>query len=389
MRENALLFSFFILFFGAAILATLALYTRQSLLVAYMLVGVFIGPSGLKLIDNAELIQHIGDVGIIFLLFLLGLHMKPHVMIASLKKTTWVTLLTSGSFFLISFVIAYLCGFSRVESAVIGLAMMFSSTIISLKLLPTTALHHQHIGEVMISVLLLQDIIAIVALLSVHAVGQGGIEWSHFLHSVALAVPGVGLLYVFQRRVLVYLFRRFSRIHEYVFLLSIAWCLIVSYLASRIGLSFEIGAFVAGVSLASEPIALYIAESLKPVRDFFLIMFFFSIGAGFNLTYLSSVILPAAILATILTFMKPVLYRLMFKRFSETESISKQLGFRLGQCSEFALILAAASSHAALIGHRADYMIQATTMLSFIFSSYIVVMRYPTPVANVDALRKN
>ena len=176
--------------------------------------------------------------------------------------------------------------------------MMFSSTIIGIKLLPTTILHHQHTGEIMISVLLLQDLLAIFVLLFFAPLAASG----NILVDISLVVFGLPALllfaYVAERFFLQRLLAKFNRIKEYLFLLAIAWCLAMAQLAILFGLSAEIGAFIAGISLAASPIAFYIAESLKPLRDFFLVIFFFSVGALFNLNYLTKVIFPAVILAS-------------------------------------------------------------------------------------------
>ena len=176
-------------------------------------------------------------------------------------------MISSILFALIGFSVATAFGFNLGESAVIGAAMMFSSTIIGIKLLPTTVLHHQHTGEVMISVLLFQDIIAIIVLLIMKAAsGDGAIT-----KEVAIVLLGFPLLllaaFLLERFVLNFLFRKFSRIKEYLFLIAIGWCLLIAELATLLNLSDEIGAFIAGVSLAASPISVYIAERLKPVRE--------------------------------------------------------------------------------------------------------------------------
>jgi Kef-type K+ transport system membrane component KefB len=177
MHENILFFSIFLIFTGAAILSTVALYTRQSLLVAYMILGVLFGPWGFGWVTNATLIQNIGDVGIVFLLFLLGLHLHPQSLLHLLKKVSWVALISSIIFLLIGFAVGLMFHYTWVESIIIGACAMFSSTIIGLKLLPTTVLHHQHTGEMMIGVLLMQDLIAILALLFVHSASLGNVNW--------------------------------------------------------------------------------------------------------------------------------------------------------------------------------------------------------------------
>jgi len=389
MPENTLIFSIFLIFAGAAVFSTVALYTRQSLIVAYMLLGIVLGPWGLRLVANSDVVRNIGDVGIIFLLFLLGLHLQPQNLMNMLKKTTWVALVSSIVFASVGYAVGRAFGYGNTESIIIGAAMMFSSTIIGLKLLPTTILHHQHTGEVMISVLLMQDLIAIVVLLLLHGASVGGLSY-YELARVSLSLPGLLLFaFLFQRFVLMKLFSRFDRIREYMFLLSIAWCLGMAQLANMAGLSAEIGAFIAGVSIAASPIALYIAESLKPVRDFFLVLFFFSVGASFNLSYLSVVAVPAIILAVVLIFLKPLAFRILLRQVSETKHVAWEVGWRLGQISEFSLLIAYVAAESSLLSAAASNLIQATTMLTFIASSYIVVMRYPTPVAASERLRRD
>jgi len=389
MHDNTIVFSIFLIFFGAAILSTLALYTRQSLLVAYILLGVILGPWGLKLVADSFVIKQTGDVGIIFLLFLLGLHLHPQNLWKMLTKVTWVALVSSVIFAGLGFMVGHLCGYGLTENLIIGAAMMFSSTIIGLKLLPATVLHHQHTGEVMISVLLMQDLIAIVVLLLMHGATMGGLGFTD-VGLIVLSLPGLLLFaYLFERFILLKLFSRFDRIREYMFLLSIAWCVSMSELASLVGLSHEVGAFIAGVSLAASPISLYIAESLKPVRDFFLVMFFFSVGASFNLQYVGTVLVPAVILAAVLLITKPLVFRFLLYQVSESKHTAWELGWRLGQVSEFSLLVAYVAANTSLISDSASYLIQATTILTFLASSYIVVLRYPTPLAVSDRLRRD
>ena len=126
MTENAILYSVFLIFFGAAVLATVALYTRQSLLVAYILLGVILGPWGLNLVGDTAFAQRVGDIGIIFLLFLLGLNLHPQKLFHLLRKTSLVTLISSLAFAFFGFLVGVLCGFNPMESMMIGAAMMFS-----------------------------------------------------------------------------------------------------------------------------------------------------------------------------------------------------------------------------------------------------------------------
>lgn len=382
MHEGSVFYTIFLIFAGAAFLSTLVLYTKQSLLVAYILLGALLGPWGFRLVPDISVVQQVGEIGIVFLLFLLGLHLQPQNLVHMLKKVTWVALISSVMFAAIAYFIGRWFGLTVTESWVLGGSMMFSSTIIGLKLLPTTILHHQHTGEVMISVLLMQDVIAIIVLILINGAQQGGgLSWDDVL-LVGIALPALCLFaFAVERFVLIKLLARFDRTQEYVFLLAIGWCLGLSVLAQKLGLSEDIGAFVAGVVLASSPISLFIAESLKPLRDFFLVMFFFTIGATFNFGYASQVVIPAFILAALMLIVKPMLFYFLFNRTGEKKSVSKEVGFRLGQASEFSLLVASIALSTHLISDVASNLIQATTILTFIVSSYLVVLKYPTPIA--------
>ena len=389
MPENMLIFSIFLIFGGAAVLSTIALYTRQSMMVAYILLGMLLGPYGLAFMKDSTLVNNVGDVGIIFLLFLLGLHLPPQKLMHMMKQVSWIGISSSVLFLLTGFGVGWSFGFSTIQCWVIGASVMFSSTIIGIKLLPTTVLHHRHTGELMISVLLFQDLLAIAVLLLLHGAGGHGVGFRE-ISLIFIGMLGViGVAYLFERFVLLRLYSKFDRIREYIFMLALAWCLGMAQLAGYFGLSYEIGAFIAGVMLASSPISLYIAESLKPLRDFFLVLFFFSVGAGFNFAYLSQIIIPAAILAALIVILKPVVYRYLLNTVSESNQVSWEVGFRLGQASEFSLIIAFVALESGLIGEKVTYLIQATTILTFVVSCYFVVMRYPTPVALTDRLRRD
>ncbi len=389
MSGTSIISSIFLIFAGAAVLSTIALYTRQSLLVAYMLLGVLLGPAVLNLAPETETIKQIGDIGIIFLLFLLGLNLHPQNLLHMLSKTLWIGLISSLVFGALGFGISYLFGFSNIACLIIATAMTFSSTIIGLKLLPTTILHHQHTGEVMISILLFQDILAIAVLLLLYTAGEEGFNWLDGL-KIIFGFPSLILAgFLVERYVLQKLFMYFDRIQEYIFLVAIGWCLSMAELAKYVGLSDEIGAFVAGVVLATNPIALYISESLKPLRDFFLVMFFFSVGASYDLRVFPEVWLPACILAGLILVIKPWVFSKLLVHTNEPQEVAWEVGVRLGQVSEFSLLLGYIATANRLIELKASYLIQTVTLITFIASSYWVVMKYPTPVTLSDRLRRN
>jgi Kef-type K+ transport system membrane component KefB len=387
--QDADLDRFFLVFTGAAILATLALAARQSLLVAYIGLGMLLGPWGLSLVTDTSLVSEAAHVGIMFLLFLLGLDLTPQDLARSLRKTTLVTAGSGILLLLAGGAIGLAVGFSPLEALIVGAAMGFSSTIIGLKLLPTTVLHHQRMGESIISILLLQDLAAIAMLLLLKGAGRSSAPWGEMI-LLLIALPTLVLIaWGASRFLLIPLIRRYDTFREYVFLVAVGWCLGMAQLASALGLSHEIGAFIAGVGLASSPIALYIAESLRPLRDFFLVLFFFGVGVQFNLGMAPDVLLPALLLALAALALKPPVFRWLLVQTGEPPARSWEIGFRLGQLSEFSLLVAALALATGSLGERAAYSLQMATVLTFLASSYLVVLRFPTPIAISEHLRRD
>lgn len=393
MDSISIVNSFFLIFSGAAVLASIVLFTRQPIIIAYIVLGALIGPFGLNYVSDAKLLSEIAEIGIIFLLFLLGLDMQPSSLMHMLRKATVVAIVSSILFALIGFLVSQAFGYTLIESSIIGCAMMFSSTIIGIKLLPTTVLHHKHTGELVVGLLLLQDLIAIIVLLVLGGHDPNGAQDHNsllaFMKTLLILPIFVFGVFFIVKHIIFRLIQKFDRFSEYIFLLTIGWCLGISELAHSIGLSGEIGAFVAGISIATSPISQYIAIQLKPLRDFFLVLFFFSLGASFNLGLLSEVILPALLLAACMIAIKPVIFRALLRMNKEPNDMAWEVGFRLGQISEFSLLIAYLATASALIGNEASHLIQATAILTFIFNSYIVIFHFPSPIAISDKLRRD
>jgi len=381
MDFQNIIFQFVLIFAGAAIFATVFLYLKQPVILAYIGFGVAAGPWGLGLIKEPGHIEELSHIGVILLLYLLGINLKPDRLYHLFSKTAVVTLLTSLVFLLVTAAAAMAFGFGFIESIIIGAALMFSSTIISLKLIPTTALHHRHTGEMMTSVLLMQDVIAILLIVMLTG-GQGENVTTAiamlFVKLILLSVLAYGLV----RYVINNLFLRFDIIQEYIFLLALGWGMLGAGVAQAIGLSYEMGAFVAGVAFASSPVSMVIAEHLKPLRDFFLILFFFSIGAQFNFLVTQQVLLAGIVISIIIVLLKPFVFKQGFQLIGEDKKFSTELGARLGQGSEFSLLVSYSALAIGLIDLRASYLIQLVVIITFVLSTYWVVYRYRTPISS-------
>jgi len=382
--------SFFLIFAGAAVLAAAALYTRQPLLIAYIAVGGIAGPHGLGWVSDSAMVAEISEFGIIFLLFLVGLDLQPSKLRNMVGSSIVTALASSAAFFAVTVGVMLAFRFSMTDAVVAGTACMFSSTIVGLKLLPTTVLHHRHIGELVVSLLLIQDLIAILALIILSGRGATMADAFGSIVSVFVALPSlVAVAFVVVRYVVLPLIHKFDAFHEFIFLAAIGWCLAIACAAKLIGLSLEIGAFIAGVAMATSPIAQYIAENLRPLRDFFLVMFFFSVGAAIHFDLMVQVAAPTIVLAVLLIALKPLVFRALIAWQGDSTKVAWEAGVRLGQTSEFSLLVAYLATSVALMSNAASHVVQGATVLTFVISTYIVIFRYPSPIAISERLRRN
>lgn len=388
MNLDSIIFELSAIIVGAAFLGTLFLYAKQPIIIAYIVIGFAMGPNGFALIEQTEHIEKISHLGVILLLFLVGLNLQPTKLIKLFKSSLPVTLGTALIFGVASFLFAMTLTFSLHSAVIFGAAMMFSSTVVGLKLIPTTTLHHKHTGEVMTSVLLIQDIMAILVILFItgeksdHVAITFTLLAAKFLALCLAAFLGV-------RFIVVPLLKKFDVVQEYTFIMTLGWCLFWAETAHILGLSYEMGAFVAGLSIASCRAALVISEHLKPLREFFLILFFFTVGANLNLQLNPVILVSAALFGMILVPLKMFVYRFAFLKNGESKELSKELGVRLAQASEFSLLVVFAALSTGVMNEVEGMVIQIATIVTFVISTYWTVLKYPTPISGSKSLRQD
>ena len=380
-----IIFEIAIIMVSAAILGTIFLYLKQPIVVAYIFIGFLLGPSGLRLFEEINYLSEISHVGVILLLFLIGLNLQPNKLISLFKKTSLLTITTSFLFLIVTTLFSLLLKFTISASLIIGLSMMFSSTVIGLKLVPTTTLHQKRTGEIMTGVLLIQDLLAIIIILILSG-GKTDEPVVTFLLLFLKFVFLTGVLFIGVKWLIIPLLNRFDKIQEYTFITTLGWCLFGAESAHLLGLSYEIGAFTAGISIASSPIALAIAEHLKPLREFFLILFFFSIGAQLNLTVNGIILITAILYGCFMVLIKSFIFNKSFKICGEKKSASKELSVRLSQASEFSLLIVVAAKSNNWINDNEGVFIQIITLVTFVISTYWTVLKYPTPISNKSNL---
>lgn len=385
-----LIFELCAIVISAAILGTLFLYARQPIILAYIAAGMLIGPNGLQWIPNSEHITQIGNLGVILLLFLIGLNLQPKKLIQLFKESSIITLGTCCFFFISALLFALAILLPMQDALIVAAALMFSSTVIGLKLIPTTTLHHKHMGQVMTSILLVQDILAISVIIFLNIGGVGGNAILVAFMMMLLKFVAFGTLaFLGVRYLILPLFQRFDVIQEYSFVTTLAWCFFWAELSHQVGLSYESGAFIAGISIAVSRVSQAISVHLKPLREFFLILFFFAIGARMDLTASNVYTFLGILFGAFLVAIKAWGFTKALALAHEKPSMTRELGARLSQASEFSFLVAYAAMNAELLSLEASMFIQTATMTTFIISTYWVVKRYPTPISITSNLRQD
>ena len=378
--------SLVLIFVGAMLLGSVAMFVRQPLIIVYIVIGVAIGPFAAGWVSEAEVLTEVAEIGILFLLFIVGLELPPKKLMGMFGTSFIAAVLSSLAFLAIGFGIGWLIGFTPIEALVMGIGFMFSSTVLGVKLLPRTVLHHRKIGDIVIGLLLIQDIIAVTSLVALHTsfgLSEGGAPSIYFLLA---AIPVLVVAAILGPKFLIWpMMKRFDVFTEFTFILYIGWCLALAAVAHFFGVGLELGAFVAGVALANSPVSQSVSERLEPLRDFFLVLFFFSVGARVDISLIGDVLLPAVLIAIFLVAIKPVAFRYLLAIRRVRRPIGWEVGVRLGQCSEFSLLVVFVA--APLLSAKADLTILTITILTMAISTYVVVFNYRSPLAIKDELR--
>lgn len=357
----------------AAVVAFIMRLFKQPLIVGYILTGILVGPSLLNLVSGSEAFEAFSEIGIALLLFIIGLELNVSV-IRKLGKPVFLTaiaiLLSIGS---IGFLVSTAFNFTTVEALLVGLAMFFSSTIIIAKVLSDKKEITRLNGQIAIGVILLDDIVATFALLFVAASGSGNDLTAFDIGLLALkGIVVIGILAFLSIKVLPKVTKAVAKSQELLFLFALAWGFGIATLINYVGFSIEIGALFAGVALAHLPYAGQIGARLKPLRDFFVILFFISLGEHLQLTNLASAFIPALILSAIVLIFKPLAVMLSLGLLGYTRRTSFKTGINLSQISEFSIILIVLAASTGLIGTHISALITLVALITITVSTYLM-----------------
>ena len=358
----------------ATIVSVLMRILRQPLIVGYILSGVIVGPYALNLITNIEYMELFSKLGIAILLFVVGLSLKPDI----IREVGKVSLITGLGPVVITSVFGFLLmrvlGFGVTASVYSAIALTFSSTIIILKLLSDKGDLQKLYGKISVGFLLVQDIVATIILLVVSLLGSAATGTDQ--HIAWLVLRGLiffSVLYLVSRYVLPKLSIFLAKSQEALFLFSVTWALGMAGIFYNLGFSLEIGALIAGVTLSVSPFSQEISSRMKPLRDFFILLFFVVLGSQIVISSVTSLLFPAFILSLFILIGNPIIVIVLMNLLGYKSRTGFQAGLTVAQISEFSLILMALGFS---LGHISQEVVSLVTLVGIITiagSTYLIL----------------
>ena len=371
--EQSLLADIAVIIIFATFVAYIARLLKQPPILSYIISGLLLGPLVLNLIKPSPELTTVSQLGIAFLLYIVGMSLDFKV----LKQVGAISLLTGiGQVIFttaIGFFILKVLGFSNIPSLYLALGLAFSSTIIIVKLLTDNNDLDTLYGRISIGFLIVQDFIAIFALILITSISSefnlGSLILDTFFKGLFLVV----LVFGFSKIILHNLFKSIARSQELLFISGIAWLLLVSILFVYSGFNLEIGAFLAGLSLASIPYNREITRKIQPLRDFFIILFFVSLGLPIVISHIGEIIYPAVILSLFVLIGNPIIVMILMGLLGYKKRTSFKAGLVVAQISEFSLIIAALGFSLGHLNEIALSLITLVGVITIAVSTYMVV----------------
>jgi Kef-type K+ transport system membrane component KefB len=331
-----------IILFIAMGISLLMKILKQPLLVGYILTGIIVGPNFLNILASQDELKLFSKIGIVVLLFIVGLSLSPKV----IKEVGKVSLLTGLGQVLftavIGFFIARFLGLETISAMFVAIALTFSSTIIILKLLSDKGDIHALYGKVAIGFLLVQDIVATIILLiaTSYAANSGDNLLLTTLLTLGKGVVVIAAVFSISSFLLPKLSKFIASSQELLFLFSLSFALGMGAIFSVIGFSVEIGALVAGVTLSITPYAYEVGSRLRPLRDFFILLFFILLGSQMIFANILEILFPAIVLSLFVLIGNPIIVIIIMNLLGFSKRTGFQAGLTVAQISEFSLILA-------------------------------------------------
>lgn len=356
----------------AVIVAALMRLLRQPLIIGYMLTGVLIGPSLLHLIPNNAPFATFSNIGIALLLFIIGLGLNAQVIRRLGKVVVYGALVQMLASTIIGYICAVALGLKPGTAFIVAVALAFSSTIIIIKIFTDKREQTRLYAQVSLGILLLQDIVASIALVFLSASQHGGVSIGEVLWLIVKgSVLGI-LLVIVSTKILPKLDRFVATSQEFLFLFALAWGFGIATLFQAAGFSIEVGALFAGVSLASLPYAQEVAARLKPLRDFFVVVFFIALGEGIHLGNVGAILVPTVVLLLVVVVVKPLTVLAAMGWMGHTRRTSFKAAVSLSQVSEFSLVFIVLAANARLVSEQVASLVTLVAIISIAISTYLM-----------------
>lgn len=361
-----------------ALLAIVFRLLKQPPMLAYILTGMLIGPFAFFKIHNLDVLKNFSEFGITLLLFLLGLELQLKDL-RSIGKT--VVFAGVGQVFLtgaLGFGVSLLLGFPLFSAFYISAALTFSSTIIVVKLLSDKKDLNSLYGRLSVGLLLVQDFFAILILILLSGykpVDSPLLVLQYFIIILCKSVILFTVIINLSRTILPSLIHKIARSQETLFLFSLAWVFGISAIVSSpfIGFSIEIGGFLAGIALANSVENFQIAAKIRPLRDFFVTIFFVFLGIEMGVGNIGQVIVPGIILLLFVLILKPVVVMLLMGILGYRKRTAFFTSASIAQVSEFSLILVVLGQKLGQIPENVVSLVTLVAITSFASSTYFIM----------------
>jgi Kef-type K+ transport system membrane component KefB len=327
----------------SALLTILARIIKQPPIIAYLIAGIIVGPLVLNWIGISSLstgiLQSFARIGVAFLLFIVGLSLDFRLLKEIGKASTITGIIQVAIITFLGTLLSIFLGFDNLTALYIGVALAFSSTVVVVKILSDKKELETLHGKIAVGILIIQDILASIALMVLPVIKE--INENNIIQILEKFGAAIVLI-VFVFLLAKFAFNRFmnylAKSQETLFLFGIAWALALATIFYALGFSMEIGALIAGMSLASSKYALDLEGKMKPLRDFFIVLFFVFFGSQLT-TITWSLLKVAIILSIFVMIIKPLIAMYILKFLGYTKRTNFLASISLAQVSEFSLIL--------------------------------------------------
>ena len=376
MTDVALAADFALIIVAATVIGLVARQLGQPTIVAYIATGVVLGPVVLDVVTIEGLVEHMAELGLGFLLFLLGLKMRFDDIREILRPITNIAIGQTILQTALAFVVAWALGFDSTAVIVIALATVFGATPIIVKLLTDKDEITSLPGKIDVGVLIVQDIYLVVVLALFSADELGNV--SEVATTLAIIFVMMGFIAVFSlassRYLLPTLFRQIANNKDVFLIVAIAWAFLFIAIAEWAELSVEVGAFLAGISLAQLPYSKELEDRITPITDFFILVFFASIGLQIESAQSLFAFWQEAIIASLVLMVGN--FWIMFYLI-DREGFSVETSFlgsiNMVQVSEFSLVVGALALNQELIGDDVLGYLTLMALMTMTASTYIIM----------------